>query len=240
MLFNAFIATFTRLVNVLLPASCILCGKSAQQQSLCAACTADLPAQPPACRKCAAFLPVNKMQLSCGACLRNPPPFDATYALYPYCFPISHMITALKFKHDLIYAKVLGMQMAEHIINQWYTDQPLPHLIIPVPLHHKRLKQRGFNQSLEIAKPIAKKLSIPIDYLGLKRIKHTLPQSGLSAKKRRVNMKAAFECKQKYDNLCIALIDDVVTTGQTVIEISKTLKKAGAKSIHVWCCARRG
>ena len=91
----------------------------------------------------------------CGACLKNPPPFDLTHALFPYQPPIMQLIIALKFQHQLSYAQALGEWLTQAIQQGWYRHQPLPDLIIPVPLHPRRLRERGFNQALEIARPIA-------------------------------------------------------------------------------------
>lgn len=130
--------------------------------------------------------------------------------------------------------------MTDAIKNHWYADQPLPDLIIPIPLHSQRLHERGFNQALEIARPIAKNLAIPIDYQGIKRIKHTLAQSGLSAKARKQNISQAFAAFRDYSGLSIAVIDDVVTTSHTMMEFCRVLKNQGAAHITVWCCARNG
>lgn len=222
--------------NKLLPFTCILC-RERSTTYFCHYCQKDLPILSHHCPKCAEILPFSAS--TCGACLTNPPPFDCTYALFPYEKPIIKLIIALKFQHKLNYANVLAHCLITKINHSWYPNNPLPDVIIPVPLHPLRLRERGFNQALEIAKPVAKALRLPLDTKGLLRTKHTTPQSHLSAKARIQNMKNAFTTSRDYNGLTIALIDDVVTTGHTVNACSHALKMSGAKSIHIWCCARR-
>lgn len=114
----------------------------------------------------------------------------------------------------------------------------MPECIIPVPLHRRRLRQRGFNQALEIAKPLAKKLQLPVDFKTCIRTKHTRPQSELSAKKRQQNIKNAFTLKKPITAKHVAIVDDVMTTGNTVTELSALLRNNGVTTIEIWCCAR--
>lgn len=143
----------------------------------------------------------------------------------------------LKFNHALLNARILGELLAEKI-HLWYQQQPLPEFIIPMPLHTKRLKERGFNQALEIARPISSSLGIPIDKTSCQRIKHTFAQATLHADQRQANIKKAFKVTSDLANKHIAVLDDVITTGNTITEFCRTLKKAGAGKIDVWCCAR--
>lgn len=231
----------TDIINKILPATCILCGYFAQQSRIiCFECEQDLPILSHYCQQCAQFLPVTeKIDLICGACLQHSPPFDFTHALFPYQAPIIQLIIQLKFRHQLSHAQAFARFFIKAIQKQWYAKKPLPDLIIPVPLHPIRLRERGFNQALEIAKPIAKALGLPIDNHGAKRIKHTVAQSSLPARERKQNIANAFSVHRNYTGLSIALIDDVITTAHTVTEISAILKQHGAKRIDVWCCARR-
>lgn len=148
-------------------------------------------------------------------------------------------ILRLKFQGKLIYAQTLAQLFIKRMQNTWYKEAALPDLIIPVPLHVKRLKVRGFNQALEIAKPIAKRFNIQIDSLGVKRVKATAAQATLKAALRERNLAHAFLATKRYDNLSIAIVDDVITTTYTVRELAKTLKQAGAKKITIWAIARR-
>jgi ComF family protein len=194
---------------------------------------------PISCTQCGRFLFGEIHILKCGYCLTHPPLFDVTHALFPYEWPVSSFIVKLKFQHQIYYAKILGELMAMKIRTTWYTDTRLPDCIIPIPLHPQRLAERGFNQALEIAKPIAKILSIPLHKQGIKRVKPTKAQSGLRAKERSQNMANAFAATRDYKGLKVAILDDVITTGQTVMECSRILKKLGTRQIDIWCCARR-
>lgn len=120
----------------------------------------------------------------------------------------------------------------------------MPQIIIPIPLHPRRLRQRGFNQALEIAKPIAKKFHVPLDTAHCQRVRYTEAQTQIPAEHRGSNVKNAFVVDKKFfcgenSNIShVAIMDDVVTTGHTVNELSRALRKAGVKTIDVWCCAR--
>ena len=189
------------------------------------------------CLRCAQNLPIEQADLICGLCLSHPPPMHRTYALFPYQPPITHLITGLKFKHQLSYGLALGELLAEKVRHEWYKKTPLPELIIPVPLHSSRLKERGFNQAIEIALPLSN--HIPIDRYGILRIKSTVPQSQLNAQDRIKNVAQAFSLQRSYKGKYVAILDDVMTTGATIRELSQTLLKAGVAQIDVWCCARR-
>lgn len=200
---------------------------------LCQHCLNLLPILQHSCPKCASPLTENEL---CEHCSKNIIAFDATYALFLYQPPITKLIWQLKFNHALTHAQLFGDLLIQKI-QKSYLDCSLPQLIIPVPLHKNRLKERGFNQALEIARPIARKLKIPID-LTPKRSKHTLAQATLAAKDREQNVKNAFLLERKYDDMHIIVIDDVITTGSTIREFCYELKQVGAKRIDVWCCAR--
>lgn len=222
----------------LLPYTCILCGEhSSRQQDLCETCYQNLPWLPYSCLCCA--IPLSTPEQLCGHCLHHAPPFGKTYSLFLYQAPIAKLIIELKFKQSLVNARVLGELMAIHLQKQYQT-QPLPEIIIPVPLHSERLKERGFNQALELARPIARALHLPIHTHTIQRVKATLAQTSLSAEERRQNMKNAFLVTQNLVYNHVAAVDDVITTGNTVTEFCKTLRQSGIQRIDVWCCARAG
>lgn len=223
------------------PPICILCRQLSDiSQDMCSACEGDLPFISRACRQCGQALHKESATADnlCGDCLKNPPIYDRTFALCHYSSPMDHLIAAAKFQNKLTHTRVLGELMAKRIKNQWYADQPLPELIIPVPLHPQRLQARGYNQALEIAKPLAKRLGIPLDYYRCQRIKATAAQASLRSKERSANIRGAFNVVEPYRVTHVALLDDVVTTGHTMAEISRVLKAAGIDRIDVWCCAR--
>jgi len=180
------------------------------------------------------------MLATCGTCLRSPPPFHRVHALYHYESPLVPLLLQLKFHQKLNHAPLFGALLVEQVKNQWYCNKPLPTLLIPVPLHVDRLKERGFNQALEIARPIAAHLQLPLSVNRVQRIKPTVAQTTLAPQERMTNMRNAFKVTKTLKHRHIAIIDDVMTTGNTIISLCKTLKKAGATTIDVWCVARAG
>lgn len=230
------------ILDWILPARCLLCSYPTQNSyPLCPACRKDLPILPHSCEQCAQFLRfISIDNKKCGNCLTHPPAFQRTYAMFPYQPPIKPWIRQLKFHQQLSYANALGRLMAERIQAQWYRQKPLPDLIIPVPLHDQRMRERGFNQALEIARPISRLLNIPLDYQSVMRKHATIPQTFLPARQRKQNLHQAFSSNKYYYGMHIALIDDVVTTGVTIRECAQLLKNQGSARIEIWCCARNG
>jgi len=222
----------------LLPSRCLLCSQRCYGEELCVACLKELPILTEICPRCALPFSTIGLPLLCGKCLKTPPPFDNSYVLFAYEGAIPHLVTHLKFHAQLIYAELLGKWLAQKIASSWYAGKTLPDCIIPVPLHPQRLRERGFNQALEIAKPIASTLKLPLLKRGIIRIKYTQPQTILPASKRQQNMRKSFYTVEDYTGRHVAIVDDVMTTGHTLTELSHTLKNAGAKRIDVWCCAR--
>jgi len=188
--------------------------------------------------KCAQIL-YSGHELICGDCLNHPPPYTRVFALYSYEPPLPSLIAGLKFEAEFSHASLFSTMMTHAIQSRWYPEQNLPDCIIPMPLHPFRLRERGYNQAAEIAKPVARSLKIPLNH-GLIRIKPTLPQSSLTASERRKNTSRAFSSLQSYEGMHIALVDDVMTTGSTVRSAAAVIKTHGASRIDVWCCARRG
>lgn len=206
-----------------------------RKQDLCEPCHNELPILTHFCLQCAGKIILSQ---GCEKCFKNPPPFDMTHALFSYEDSIKRLILNLKFQKALINAKIFGELLTIKIRDEWYKNDSLPDVIIPIPLHTKRLKKRGYNQALEIARPIHKFLKIPIDITSCQRIKYTAPQATLHADKRQENVKNAFVVYKDFSNQHVAILDDVITTGSTITALALALKKAGAKRIDVWCCAR--
>ena len=214
------------------PTHCLLCCEITPNAALCEGCLNELPWLMDNCYQCG--LPFEKPAFPttrCGACVTQPPPFEKTIALFQYQSPITHFISQLKFNHRLLYAHLLGTLLSKKIDTS-------PDCIIPIPLHYKRLRQRGFNQSVEIARPIAKKRNIPINIDAFVRCKNTQPQATLPARDRAFNIKKAFKQQKPFTAKHVAIIDDVMTTGNTITEFSKLLKRSGVAHIEAWCCAR--
>ncbi|BAW79970.1 competence protein F [Candidatus Nitrosoglobus terrae] len=219
----------------LYPFVCALCGASTDTGlDLCTACQADLPLLGVTCLRCAQPLSAVDPKI-CGTCQQQAPPQDRTLSAYRYEPPLDHLILQLKFHGKLHLALLLSQLTAQYLIQH---SHPLPECIIPVPLHPSRLRERGFNQASEIAKPIATQLKIPINHQIIYRKHNTAPQSGLSQQERKRNIRDAFALHKPLTARHVAIMDDVLTTGHTVAEIAKILRHAGAHTIEVWVCAR--
>ncbi len=155
--------------------------------------------------------------------------------MFRYHPPIDRLIQALKYRDRLDLARHLGRMLGTVVQDSTASK---PEIIVPVPLHRSRLRRRGFNQSLELARPISHQLGLPLDYLDLKRVRATNSQSQLSLKQRQRNVRNAFACDRALAGKRVALIDDVMTTGATVNAACAALLKTGVKSIEVWVVAR--
>jgi len=224
-----------RLQIVLYPPTCVLCqAPSAQGIDICVGCMGDLPHLLYACRQCASPLSSEHLEL-CGACQAEPPDFDATVAPFRYAQPINHLLAELKFQGKLVYARVLGGLTAQAVLE---SGIGFPECIIPVPLHARRLRERGFNQAQELARYIARRLELPVVGGIVERTKNTRPQMELDAKQRSKNMRDAFSLKSANHWQHVAIVDDVMTTGNTVGELARTLKAAGVRTVDVWTVAR--
>jgi ComF family protein len=215
---------------LLLPGSCLLCAADSATSLLCPACSADLPQLPAAlCPQCGDETTLGER---CGACLKDPPAFARTIALFRYEFPVDRLIQALKYGHQLALAAWLGRRLGQRLVAADYD------LVLPLPLHPSRLRTRGFNQSLEIARFTSKALGIPMNQGLLTRIRATSPQAELPLKERGRNVRGAFECASDLEGKRILLIDDVMTTGSTLREAARILKLHGAGQITVAVAAR--
>jgi len=220
--------------TLLFPSRCVLCGDpGAQNLDLCHGCLAELPRNSHSCHTCALPLPAESSEWQCGACQKKAPAYDHTVAPLHYRYPVDHLLTQLKFQQKLVHARLLGTLMT-----RWLTQPALPELLVPVPLHSARLRERGYNQALELARPIARELELPIDTRICQRANATAAQSGLNLEQRRTNMRNAFVVTGNLRAKHIAIIDDIVTTGHTVNEMARILRRAGAERIDIWACAR--
>lgn len=201
---------------------------------LCRACLTDLPRNHHPCPRCGAVL-TNATVTQCGECQRQPPHFDQAHIPYRYASPIIPFITGLKFHGRLADARLLGQLFIASLESSVY---PLPECLIPVPLHPLRLRERGFNQALELARPISRQLHLPLKPQVVQRRLHTRPQSELAGAIRRRNLRHAFHVATPIPYQHVALIDDVVTTGSTLNELAKALRQTGVKTIQIWAIAR--
>lgn len=215
----------------MLPQQCVLCAAGTGDHWLCAACAGDLPWHDgAACPVCA--LPAGTAAV-CGECLRHPPAFDATFALLDYRFPVDALLQRYKYSGLLAVAGLMGTLLSARVQNL-----PRPDIIIPMPLHPTRLKERGFNQSTEIARTVARQLGIPLASRTCSRIRPTQPQAGLSPQERARNLRGAFACAQDLSGQHIVLLDDVMTTATSLDALARTVKNAGAARVDCWVIAR--
>lgn len=219
--------------------NCVLCGAaSGSALALCNPCHEEiqpLDTRDLCCPRCALPLHATAEETLCGDCQKDPPPYSAAYRFALYQPPLDRMIQQLKFHEKLHFARLLGNLMARDIRRRNVT---LPDVMLPVPLHTARLKQRGYNQALEVARYIARDLRLPLDLKSCVRHKATPEQAGLPAKQRTGNIKGAFQVARDVRDQHIAIVDDVMTTGSTVAELARTLLKKGARRVDVWVCAR--
>lgn len=225
--------------NHLFPNHCLLCNKKSNTgKDLCGTCWSKLPWLLSSCTQCAKPLNIaHNESLYCGECLKNPPPYDATLAPLHYQGDIISLITKMKFYNNLSATRLFGELIVEKILTQApYHD--FPKLLIPVPLHPKRLRKRGYNQATLIAKHITKLTHIPTHSNLCKRIRYTTAQSKTSADIRRSNLVKAFELTQPIQAQHVAIIDDVMTTGATVGSLCHLLKENGVEKVSIWCAAR--
>ncbi|MCC6474275.1 MAG: ComF family protein [Burkholderiales bacterium] len=207
---------------------CILCGGPAGARALCEPCVRSLPLLPPHCPRCALPCPA---AVPCGSCLRRAPCFDRTVAIWAYAFPLDRLIGALKFRHRLHLADFFAASLAQRIAER-------PGLLVALPLHRSRLAHRGFNQSQEIARRLARDLRIPLATRGLERCRATAAQSALPLRERVRNVRGAFRCRLDLRGTTVGVVDDVMTTGATLDEFADCLKRSGAESVTNLVLAR--
>ncbi len=221
-----------RLLDQLFPPTCLLCGApGAGGLDLCTGCRRDLPALGPHCPRCG--IPLGTAAL-CARCRAQPPPYDQCHAAFPYRTPISTLIGDLKFRAKLNRARLLGSCLAESLSSAGVRR---PDALVPIPLHPKRLRQRGYNQTLEIARILSAAFQLPLDIRSCQRIRNTRPQVGLDEEARRRNVRGAFAVRGRPQRH-LALLDDVVTTGSTAAELAQALLQAGAERVDLWAVAR--
>jgi ComF family protein len=231
------IPLLSRIASWLVPPVCALCGAAGERGlDLCAPCLSALPRLEPACRRCG--LPTAAAVATCGRCLAAPPRFDAVITPLRYEYPADRAIQACKFRGDLSLGRSLAMLLAEAVRER---GEPLPEVLLPVPLHTARLRERGYNQSLEIARHLGRALGVPVDGGRLQRTRATAAQSGLDRRARQQNVRGAFAlASTRALQSRVAIIDDVLTTGATVAELTRLLKDAGVAHVAVWALARAG
>ncbi len=199
-------------------------------QMLCQGCWALLEPIEFPCQCCAK--PLNQEGI-CGECQADQPAYTSTYSVTVYQPPASQWVQQLKFGDRLDRARIMAETMADKL-----SAVPVHVPIVPVPLHPKRLRSRGYNQALEVARMICKIQQRPLLSDLLVRVKYTAMQAELHEKQRAANVRSAFSVVKPIKHEVVILLDDVMTTGQTLRSAAKTLKKAGQKEILVAVFAR--
>ena len=213
----------------LLGQECLLCGAGSGDALLCAGCAADLPWLGEACPQCAG---PSRGGDRCGTCLTQPPHFDATLAVWRYEFPVDRLVLALKYGRRLALAEALGDALAAQV-----GERPVD-AIVPMPLSRRRLAERGFNQAMEIARHAGRRMGLAIAPQLVERVRDTAPQTDLPHDARAANVRGAFACAAPVAGKTLAVVDDVMTTGASLEELARTLKRAGAATVENWVVAR--
>jgi ComF family protein len=222
-----------RLQFAVFPARCLLCGaRGSQDRDLCDGCAADLPRNRVRCARCA--LPLKTAAALCGECIAHGPSFAATFAPFEYAHPLDLLLVRLKFARNLAAGRIL-VQLALDAFAE--SNVSIPQAIVPMPLHRDRLRERGYNQVMELARPFADALGVPLREILVRR-RATAAQSDLDAAARRRNVRGAFDVVGDDLPSHVALVDDVMTTGTTVRECARVLRRAGVERVDVWVLAR--
>ncbi len=215
---------------------CLLCGTAESAHfGICPACEQALPHNPSACQRCALPIPQSSHSRFCGQCLDSPPHYHQALAPYVYAAPLDALITGLKFRRQLHCARLLGGLLARHLQGNL---RQYPDCIVPVPLHPARLRERGYNQALELARPLAQVLGIRLEINLAQRIRQTRPQTDLKLASRATNLRQAFRVHPSLSYRHIAIVDDVITSGHTVNALAREFHRQGVEKIEIWAIAR--
>lgn len=221
------------------PGLCWLCRMplALPHSGICSVCYRAAHLTDTLCPQCG--LPAASMTLPCGRCLQKPPPWQRLVAVNAYAPPLSALIHQLKFsRRPELAAALARLQLLAILDARRTTRLPLPDRIVSVPLYSRRQWRRGFNQSELLCRPLARWLGCRYASETLTRIRPALTQHVLNARQRKSNLKNAFRLELPLHGLHIAIVDDVVTTGSTVAEITRLLMQGGAATVQVWCLCR--
>lgn len=234
-----------KILSILFPSRCLLCSRTVNSPlvneavELCTDCYRAMPFNNICCVRCALPLPDGFAENTlCGRCIRKLPDYDYAHSVFRYEDDVIGLVHQLKFSEKITCARSIGEILLAAIEADKNLKLEKPDCLLPVPLHSSRLRQRGFNQSIEIARVISKQRSIPIEYDAVTRQRSTISQTGLNAQQRRKNIKGAFSLQANFNCKHVLIIDDVVTTGSTVNELTFLLKKKGVERVGVLSIAR--
>lgn len=236
-------------VDWIYPPQCRFCKAALFERAndcFCASCLGKIRAvRHPLCPKCGRpYLDAGGEDHLCGSCLSRPPEFDwaRAWACYPTDdserHPLREVLQRFKYGRKLAVGKPLGRIMAREC--QAFVEGCVIDIIIPVPLHTKRLRWRGFNQALILGREMGRRWLLPVDPFVLLRSQETQPQTQLAEEDRRKNVRGAFSVApgKAIARKAVLLVDDVYTSGATVNECSRTLRRAGAEKVYVLTLGR--
>ena len=224
-----------RCQSVILPPRCLLCRLDGSgPRDLCDSCAHDIARNGLCCSRCA--LPLKTRAPLCGECLERAPEFASAFVPFVYGHPIDLLLTRFKFGGNLAAGRILAQMWLDAYDG---VQVGIPDAIVPVPLHRSRLRERGFNQALELARLLSASLGVSMRNDLLVRIRATSAQSDLDAAARHRNLRGAFEVKNVSSlPTHVAIVDDVMTTSATVQECARVLRKSGIQRVDVWAIAR--
>lgn len=219
------------------PGLCLIC-RQAQWAAICPRCLAAYASAQPRCQRCA--LAVQDATAPCQACEDYPPEFDRVIAAVDYTSPWNELIARFKFQGDVALSRPLSALVAERL--KTLPPRSMPQIIIPTPLSTARLRERGYNQSWQLAAHLSRLTGIPALPQALRRVKDTPRLMTLEADERRIHIQDAFDVTTRHRRALagrhVAVVDDVLTTGATLNEITLTLRAAGVRKVSVWVVAR--
>lgn len=206
---------------------------------LCAACEDSLPRPLRPCRRCSVELQQDGPWLDhCESCLLNPPAFDRCLCGFRYEFPVRELVAAFKFQGNFAAGRTLAQLLAKRLSSAWNNAASTP-VLIPVPLHTSRLRERGFNQSVLLARELAMRCNLGLSLQHCRRLRATQSQRGLRAGERSTNLQGAFALAQpRHIFPHVVIVDDVVTTMATVDTLAQLYRRAGTRHVDVVCLAR--
>ena len=207
---------------LLLPDACLLCGLQPASDGLCAGCRMQLRTPGQGCPVCARPATAGRI---CGDCLRRPPAFDACRAAFEYRFPVPGLVQGFKYGGRFAHVRPMLAAMRE-------LPPPEADLVLPMPLSPVRLRERGFNQAIELARPLARHWSLPLALEAALRVRDTGHQTGRSRAERFAAMRGAFACDARLAGLRVVVVDDVMTTGASLDALARALKAAGAARVE--------
>ncbi|WP_343622998.1 ComF family protein [Roseateles puraquae] len=220
---------------------CAVC-RAWSHQTICESCLALYARPQPRCWTCAARLPLELLgrpQPQCGRCLREPPPLDRTIAALDYSFPWDGLLQHFKY-HQALELRESLLERLNIALNA--ADVTEPDWLLPVPISAERLRERGYNQSYELARALARRRGLRCEPELLLRLRHNERQAGLKLDQRAANVRGVFAVEPLRANrlrgTSVALLDDVMTSGSTLYELAGTLLQAGVMSVQAWVVAR--